>query len=229
MRWLYKLEYKHGQKYIRNLMAILVAGMGVVFVAQYLFSPYSIVQWLTLDVAKILQGQVWRLISFVFVPPNSSILWVFVSLYFYFILGRTLEQVWGGFRFNFYYFVGILGTILAAFASYFLTGVGIVGNSTLNLSLFLAVATIAPDYTIHLFFVLPLKAKWLGIAYAVLMVLDVVRAFIMSPMIGLSSLIVLVFCLANYLLFFGRSLVESIGNQIRVYQNRRNWRKNNRR
>lgn len=227
MRWLYKLEYKYGRYHIRNLMTIIVAGMAFVYLLQMMMPSIPIVSYLAFSRRLIMQGQVWRLISFILVPPGmSGSMWggfmTFIALYFYFMMGRNLESVWGGFKLNVYYFIGILGAIAAGF----LTGIG--SNSYLNASLFLAFATIAPDTTFLLFFILPIKAKWLAIAYAVLTAVELVNSFFLGMSVGLASLVALAFSLLNYLLFFGGTLVNSIKEQARIAKNRRNWQNRNR-
>lgn len=224
MRWLYKLENKFGRHYIRNLMAVVVIGMAGVYVLDLFFAPsgMAISSYLSLSRAAILQGQVWRLITFIFVPGSNSI-WLLITLYFYYMMGRMLEQAWGGFRLNVYYLFGMLGAIVAMF----FTGYGT--NTYLNLSLFLAFATIAPDTRFMLFFFIPIKAKWMAVAYAALLAVQLVQTFLFySPLAGLYSLISLALSLVNYLIFFGPTLVRTIKEQWRVYQNRRQWRNRNR-
>lgn len=221
MRWLYKLEYKYGRYYIRNLMGIIVAGM----VGVYLFSMMNIplASYMAFDRNAILQGQVWRIITFIFIPPATDSLWLLISLYFYYMMGNLLESHWGGFKLNIYYLFGILGAIAAGFIVRFGS------NTYLNLSLFLAFATIAPDAEFRLFFILPVKAKWLAIAYAVLLVVPLVGTFVQSPTLGLYSLVSLVFSLVNYFIFFGPTLVRGVQEELRIRRNRRNWYNQNKR
>ncbi|NLW79786.1 MAG: hypothetical protein GXY32_10305 [Ruminococcaceae bacterium] len=226
MKWLYKLEYKYGRRYIRRLMLIVVIGMVVVYLADVFgasagMSPLPST-YLMLSRDAILHGQVWRLITFVFVPPGGNAFLLLISLYFYYIMGNMLETYWGGFRLNIYYLFGIVGTWLAMFI------VGYGTNSYLNLSLFLAFATIAPDTTFRLFFIIPIKAKWMALAYAALMAIQLIITFITAPLAGLYSLVSLAFSLLNYFLFFGRTLIDEIRNQMRIAQNKRNWRNRNR-
>lgn len=223
MRWLYKLEYKYGKYCIRNLMTIIVAGMAIVYVLDMAFA-FSLSGALAFSRAAILQGQFWRVITFIFVPPGDG-LWLLINLYVYYMLGNLLEQVWGSFKLNVYYLVGILGAILSGFIS----PMGFATNNALNSSLFLAVALLMPETQFRLFFLIPIKAKWMAAAYFIFMVPDVVNAFLFSPAFGLNYLIVLAFSLLNFFIFFGRSLVDTVQNQIRVWNNRRNWKNNTRR
>lgn len=240
MRWLYKLENKLGKYYIRNLMTVIVAGMVIVYLGDMFMAAggMSVSSWLSLNIAAVMRGQVWRLITFVFIPPSSNVFFILINLYFYFMLGRMLESYWGGFRLNVYYLFGILGTIAGAFVAYFLvpyvsSAAALISptNAYLNLSLFLALATLMPDMEFRLFFLIPLKAKWLAIAYAVLLVIPILQTVVFSPNPlgnGLTQLIALVFSLINYLIFFGPTLISGIRQQIIVSRNRRQWRNRNR-
>lgn len=220
MKWLHKLEYKFGRYYIPRLMLYIVAGMAIVFIGDMLFP--GLIGLLTFSRQAILAGQVWRVLTFIFVPGSSGLM-LLLYLYMYYFIGTTLESMWGGFRFNIYYLVGILGAIAAGFIT------GGTSNSFLNLSMILAFATLAPDTQFRLFFILPIKASWLAIGYAALLGIQLLQAFIYGGVgVGLQQLVTLAFSLANYLLFFGGSLVETVKNQFRMWNNRRNWNKRNR-
>lgn len=227
MKWLYKLEYKHGNKYIPHLMTIVVAGMAVV----YLFaragaaSGVNFVSLLTLDRAAILKGQVWRLITFIFVPTSFDMLFLLISLYFYYMLGKMLESYWGGFRLNIYYLTGMLCAIISTFI------VGHGSSTYLNLSLFLALATIAPDMEFRLFFILPVKAKWLALFSLAGYIIPIFFGFLSNPVTGfvsfLLSLVSLAFALLNYLLYFGPQLFGTIRENRRIAKNRKQWQNRN--
>lgn len=214
MDWIDKLDRKFGRRSIPHMMYFITGVMLAVFVADLLFQG-SVSAMLYFDRGLILQGQVWRIITFIFLPPNSSLIWIFFSLYFYCFIGNGLESAWGSFRFNVFYFVGVLGAIISGFIS----GYGI--NHYLNMSLFLAFAAIYPDHQILLFFILPIKIKWLAI-------LDVVYfliGFIRGPW---STRITIIFALANIFLFFGGDLLRNIKQQTQYMKTRYNFRKNNR-
>lgn len=224
MRWLYKLEYKYGKYSLRNMMTIIVAGMAVVYVLDMMLN-FSLASALMFYRPYILQGQVWRVITFIFVPPASSPFMLLISLYCYYLLGNLLEQVWGSFKLNMYYLVGILGAIIAGFIS----PTGLATNAALNSSLFLAVAALMPETQFRLFFLIPIKAKWMAAAYFIFEIPGVVNAFGYGAMNGVSYLIVWAFSLLNFFLFFGRGLLDTIKNEIRMYKNRQNWKNNTRR
>lgn len=193
MRFMNKLEKRFGRYAIPNLMGYIVGLEGLVFLLSHAPQGSRLIEQFRFNPALIMQGEIWRLATFVFIPPGTSI-WVVFILYFYYVLGMRLEHEWGSFRFNVYYFVGMAATALAAFLA------GESANAFfLNLSLFLAFATIEPDFTILLFFILPVKIKylawlsWCAIAFAVLV----------EP---LPSKVMAVVSILNYFLFFGRDI-----------------------
>jgi hypothetical protein len=157
-RLLARLERKIGRLAIPHLMTIIVGGMAIVWVLS-LARP-GLVGQLVLDVNAVRAGQFWRLVSFLFIPIEMSPWWVIIQLYFFWWVGSSLEQHWGSFKFNAYYLLGSLATVVAAV---------LVGPQTdiwLDWSLFLAFATIFPEVEILLFFILPIRVKWLGLLAA---------------------------------------------------------------
>ena len=116
MNFLNKLERKYGRYAIQNLPMIMV----VLYVVGYvidLFFP-SALSLFQLEPYDILHGQIWRLVTWVIIPPSSLDIFTIIMLYFYFSLGRTLEQTWGPFRFNLYIFSGMFFTAVGAFILY---------------------------------------------------------------------------------------------------------------
>lgn len=210
-----KAQRKLGRYAIANLMNYIVLGMGVVFVMDMFMYPFTRVRissLLAFSLPQILRGQIWRLVSFVFIPPNASLLFILFALYFYWLIGTTLEHQWGRFRFNAYYLCGMAGTILSGLLTGYAT------NHYLNLSLFLAFAILYPDFEVMLFFILPVKMKWLAILDAVVLVLSALGQ-------GLVGWIALFFSLLNVALFFGRDLVDLGKSAYRRYKWRQNWRR----
>jgi membrane associated rhomboid family serine protease len=162
----------------------------------------------------ILQGQVWRLVTFIFLPPrNGMILWVLLALYFYYFIGNSLESVWGKTRFTMYYLCGAIGAMLAGF----ITGFG--ENMYLNLSMFLAFAALFPNHEIMLFFVLPIKVKYLAYLDAAMLLFS----FIASDWPGRAAILA---SLLNLLLFFGDNFIKWIKDWKRYGINRMNFRRN---
>ena len=163
MKFLRKLERNIGKYAVPNLMyyIILMYGAGIVI---DLVMPGLYYQYLCLDAAAILRGQVWRLVTFLICPPSSGIFFNLIAMFLYYSLGTTLERVWGTFRFNLYFFSGILFHIIAAFVIYFLMGVSVpLTPFYLNNSLFLAFAATFPQMQFYLYGLLPIRAYWLGI------------------------------------------------------------------
>lgn len=162
MNWMNKLERKWGKYAIPNLMKYIVVLYVVGFVLN-VFNPNFYYQYLSLDAQAILQGQVWRLVTFIIQPPSSSIWFIIFALYLYYSIGMTLEHVWGSFRFNLYFFMGVLFHIVAAMLAYLLFKVSLpMGTGYLNLSLFFAFAALYPNQQFYLFMIIPIKVKWLA-------------------------------------------------------------------
>lgn len=201
---LYRLEYKYGRYAIHNLMIYICTTMLAVYFLQYMLG-LPIVQNIMLVRAGLFRGQIWRLITFVFVPPGSSPFWLLISLYFYYTIGSALEQHWGAFKFNMYYLSGILFAIVAAL----FTGFGDV--QYLNLSLFLAFAQLFPDTEFMLFFILPVKAKYLAW-------LDWALFGFQFLFGGISTKVTVLFAVGNFLLFFGREFFDGF-RSFRRYNN----------
>ena len=187
-RLLARLERRFGRWAIHNLTWYIVGLGAVVFVLE--FAKPGFTSMLMLDPALVMRGEVWRLITFLFIPPASGPIWILFALYLTWIFGTSLEAEWGAFRYNLFYLVGMLGTAGAAFLTK-----EPVSNVYLNTTIFLAFATLFPDYTILLFFILPVKVKWLGWLAVAGLVLTIVTA-------PLGHKIAVVVAAANYLLFF---------------------------
>ena len=168
MKFFDRLERKFGRYAIQGLMRYFVILYGAGF-ALAVLQPATYYQFLSLNPAAILKGQVWRLFTFLIFPPSTSPIWGILLLLMYYSLGITLERVWGSFRFNCFMFSGVLFHILAAFLIFFATGQNyILTPSNLNLSIFLAFALTFPEMQFYLYFVIPVKAKYLAIFYLVL-------------------------------------------------------------
>ena len=129
-----------------------------------MMAPAFYIQYLMLDARAILHGQIWRVVTFMIWPPSGSLFFNLIAIYLYVNLGMTLERVWGTFRFNVYFFMGVIGHVLAALLIYIITGqVYILTTDYLNFSLFFAFAATFPEMQFYLFFVLSIKAKYLAL------------------------------------------------------------------
>jgi membrane associated rhomboid family serine protease len=196
MTLLDKLERRIGFIAIPSLIKIIVAFTALVYVLTYL--NHEFVSVLQLDPAAVLRGEVWRLITYIFIPraggqPGSMLgpLWAVVALWFLWFIGEGLERAWGAFRLTLYFLVGMIGTTVAAF----LFGAQF-SNSILAAALFFAFARFYPDEIIYIFFILPVKIKWLAWILAAFLMLGFVTG-------TLSYRMALVAALSNYFIFFG--------------------------
>ncbi len=195
MNFIDKLERKFGRYAIHNLMyyIMILYSIGTVI---GIFMPSFYYQYLSLNAYAIMHGQIWRLVTFLMESPGSGLLFSAIAIYLYYMIGTNLEQQWGAFRFNLYFFTGIIGHILAALIMYWITGeVYLLGTSYLNFSLFFAYAATYPDMQFLLFFVIPVKAKWLAYIDGAYFL----YAFITG---NTATRICIVLSLANFIIFF---------------------------
>lgn len=212
MNWLAKLERRYGRWCIPNLISILVGGQILVyavelFVNQYISSSLMLVRpWL-------LSGQIWRLITFVFVPfSGGGPVSVILGIYFTWFIGSALEQAWGDFRFNLYVLLGMVGAILACLAT------GVADTYCLSLSLLLAFALLYPEMQVLLFFFIPIRVKYFGIFAAAMWVFS----FLSASWAGKLNYLL---CMLGFIVFFAPQLWSNL----RAWRRREQWKRNNRR
>lgn len=178
MKWLKKLERKFGKYAIPNLMFYVVILYAVGFIFE-LIAPEFYYSFLSLDIAAIFRGQVWRLVTFIIQPPATNLLFVIFTLYLYYMIGRQLELVWGSFRFNFYYFMGTFFHVVGGILAYALFKVSLpMGTYYLNMSLFFAYAAIYPNQQFYLMGLIPVKVKWLAWIDAAYFGYTILQAFL---------------------------------------------------
>ena len=196
MTFYQKLERRFGKYAVPNLMKYIC----VIYVVGYLiqmFNPLLYFYYLDLDAEAILHGHIWRIITFIFYPPSTSFLWMIVALFVYYSLGMTLERVWGTFKYNFFYFTGVILLVLAAILIYLVTGYSVQLYPTyMTFSIFLAYVLTFPETTFLLYFIIPIKAKWLAIAEVALYLFY----FVALP--GLGNKVAILVSLLNVALFF---------------------------
>lgn len=205
MNWMNKLERRFGKYAIPNLTLYLILS----YVLGYAISAVmpNMFRYLTLEPSLILKGQVWRLISWVVIPPSGPDIFTIIMLIFYYSLGKTLEQTWGTFRYNVYIFSGIIFTAVGAFilygvlkltVPYLADGImmgGAFSTYYINMSIFLAFAASYPQMQVMLYFVIPVKMKWMGILYFALIGYDFITG-------GWSRRVVILASLLNFIVFF---------------------------
>lgn len=190
---------------IKNLMLYIVAGNILIWIFSLMDTSSTFVAALTFNPELIFtKGQIWRLVTFVLIPTSSRPLTLLISVYFYYFIGSTLEAQWGKGKFTIYYLCGTLLNIIYGVLLWLITGlnIGIIAYY-LNLSMFFAFATLFPDTYVLLFFIIPIKVKWLGILDAVIFA----YAIIATPFpINLLPVVAIL----NYLLFCGGWLFDYI-------------------
>lgn len=211
--------FRNRNKGIPNLMLYIVLGNAVVYLLSMIAQNFVLYDVLCFDRKLILQGQVWRLFTYVFTSfsASSNILLVAISYLCYYSIGKAIENVWGTFRFNLFYLSGVLlmdvfvmafggilirnGAYLVDFSSYYRS----MGTS-LNLTLFLSYATLYPNAHFLLFFIIPVKA-WI---FALLdLILTAVDIFSLSyPVFAFPHNLFPLVAIANYLLFFGKDVLN---------------------
>ena len=195
MKFFYKLERKYGKYAIPNLMQYMVIMYGIGLIVS-LVNPMIYYRYLSLDGYAILHGQIWRIITFLCYPPVDGIFFGILALYLYYSMGQTLERVWGAFRFNAYFLLGIIGHVLAEIIITLIFGVSPrLLPVALDFSLFFAFALTFPDVEFLLMFLIPVKAKWLAVAEGAVYLYYLIAGNLVTRIeIGLT--------MANVILFF---------------------------
>lgn len=194
---------------IPRLMLYIVIGNVIVYLFGLMDTTNTLYSLLYFDPALFCRGQIWRLVTFVLVPTNTSgILWLAISLYFYYFIGSALEQAWGSGKFTIYYIGGILLTALYSLILYWVFGMRvIVSASYLNLSLFFAFATLWPEQRVLLFFIIPVKMKWLAWVDAAFFLFSIV-GLLLQGQVALA--LVPVVAMLTYLVFCGEWLFDML-------------------
>ena len=190
-----KFEKKFGKYAIKNISLALI----MCYACGYLISWInpSFLNYLTLNPYEILfHGQVWRLVTWLIVPPESFSFFTLIMLYFYYSLGTTLERTWGTYRYNVYLFLGMIFTAVGSFVlmgysylfeaeavalygaeNYFAVFASRFSTYYVNMSIFLAFASTFPNMQVLLLFLIPIKVKVLGIIYGVMLVYQFVTGY----------------------------------------------------
>jgi hypothetical protein len=210
------LERKFGRYAIKNLSLALILCYGCGYLIYAINKEF--LNYLTLNPYAILHGQIWRLITWLIVPPDTSnIFFVLIMLFFYYSIGTALERTWGTWRYNVYIFSGILftaagsflmmgmaylfyGSTIAAYGAdmFFATYAAVFSTYYVNMSIFLAYAVTFPDMQVLFMFIIPVKVKYLGIIYAVFLGVEAVQS-------NFAVRIAIVASLLNFLLLWLRS------------------------
>jgi len=205
IRWVDRFCARNPRFGIPGLMRVLVIGNALIWLLSMMDRTGTVIYYLALYPGAILQGQIWRLVTFVFVPASSGWL-TLIFLYFYYFIGSTMEREWGQAKFNLYFFSGMLFTVIYAFLVHFLGG----GNLNpyyvaefIYLSMFFSFATYYPDVQVLLFFIIPIKIKWLAWVDAAYFLVNIF-------MIPFPNSLLPVVAALNYLLFCADVLFSAL-------------------
>lgn len=216
-----KFQKKFGRFAIPNLTLVIIFIYLFGYIIQ-LAKP-QLLDFMTLDPALILKGQVWRLVSWIIIPPSTmsiqTLILDVILLLFIYSIGTTMEHTLGTWRYNVYVWTGVLLTIIASFVlyGYFWIKCGYDGYVTfisfevfmaqgyallfntyyVMLSVLLAYCVCYPNHMVYLMFVIPVKMKWLGIMYLILMVYEIAVGNIFSRAVMAASLL-------NFVIFYFR-------------------------
>lgn len=213
MKFMNKLERKFGKYAIANLTKYIIIGyiIGYVLEISAGFTKVNILGWLTMNPALVMKGQIWRLVTWVVTPPSSFSIFTLVMLFFYYSIGNVLEQTLGRFRYNLYIFSGIFMTALGIMVMYWFS---LITNNTegivllslyadyfvttyyLCLSMYLAFAVCYPDMRVMLYFIIPVKVKWMAWFDVAL----IAFSFVVSN--SWVERAVIIISLLNFLIFF---------------------------
>jgi hypothetical protein len=197
MKLLDTLERRLGRYAIPNVTLGLVFLQGLCLVLALSRGPKAadFFEQLVLMADKVRAGEWWRLFTFVVIPPTLNPLFAFFGLYFFYLMGTALEGYWGEFRYNLYLLTAYVATVAVSWIVPYLPAT----NGYIMGSVFLAFAWLYPDFVIYLFFIIPIKIKWLALVTW--------AGFLLTLLVGspLSKLLMLASVL-NFLLFFGREL-----------------------
>lgn len=231
MIWFYKLEQKYEKYAIPNLTRYLILCyvIGYVMELMAMVNPVfsTLMEYMTLDIYAILHGQIWRLVSWILIPPGGFDLFTLVMLYCYFSIGSLLERTWGTFRYNVFMFSGFIFTVLGAVCLFIVMAIlsGVTADGTnylfadslkmlsaansyyfstyyISMSIFLAFAITFPDAQMMFMFVIPIKAKILGVFYVLIMGYQILTGFQYGVIYGITTATVILFSLLNVWLFF---------------------------
>lgn len=216
-KWIDKFCRDHPNFGIPNLMLYIAVANVAIYLLDTFSLGASISSMLDFDRYAIFHGQIWRLVTFVLLPQGgdflffkgSGIFFVILSAYFYFWIGRLLEREWGTAHFSVFYFGGVILNIIYGLIT------GYASMYYINLSMFFSFAVLFPDMQILLFYILPVKVKWLAWIDAALFAWEVVSNLLVGNIVGALLPVV---AILNFLIFFWSDFVEAVNYRKRRYQ-----------
>ncbi len=207
-----EFEKRFGRYAIRNLPLIMIICYAVGYAMRYINPDF--LMYLNLDPYKVIHGQIWRIVTWLLVPPNdNNVFWVIIMLFCYYSIGVSLERTWGTYKYNVYIFSGIGLTLAGAFlimiVSYIIGGgmvaavysqmiAAVFSTYYINMSILLAFAMTFPDAMFLFMFFIPVKAKWMAIVYLVILAIQFLTG-------GLFVKVALGMALLNFGIFYLRN------------------------
>lgn len=197
MKFIGWLEKKLGRYAPHNVTLYLIAGQTLLYLLYLMERTDRSRTWLSADL--LLQGEWWRLVTFPFDPPASNPLFALFAWYLFYLMGSALEELWGAFRYNLFLATGYLLTVAVSF----LTPELPVSNAFIGVSVFLAFAWLFPDFQLLIFFVLPVRIKWLALLTWVGYLFILIFGAWQSRLLMLASV-------GNFLLFFSRDIMVTL-------------------
>lgn len=193
----YNLERRFGRFAIPNITVYLIACEVVAFVLAHR-NP-NLFEKLSLIPSRVMDGEVFRLISFLAIPPGDNLFWAFFAWYLFYLMGTALEQYWGTFRYNVYLLTGYFATVAAAFVTPDLPA----GNWFVEGTVFLAFAYLNPNFQLMIMFILPVRIKWFALLTWIGLTFVVITGDWNERLAALASVL-------NFFLFFGSEIKARI-------------------
>jgi hypothetical protein len=197
MSWIDKLDRKFRRYGIPNITMYLIIGQALLFL--FHLSGRFILERVVLIPELVMAGEWWRLITFLLIPPLTNIIFAFFAWYLFYLMGNALEGHWGAFRYNLFLLIGYVVTVVATFFFPYSAAT----NIFIGGSVFLAFAYLYPDFQLYIFFVLPVKIKWLAIITWIGYGYEILVGSWHTRVLVLASI-------SNFLIFFGRDIYGSM-------------------
>lgn len=219
MKPMSNFEKKFGKYAIKNISIVLIAFYACGYMISLVNS--SALNYLTLNPYQILfKGQVWRLVTWLIVPPGGFNFLTLLMLYFYYYIGTILERTWGTYRYNLYLFQGMIFTIIGAFGlmgylylfqadviafygaeNIFVFLSAMFSTYYVNMSIYLAFACTFPNMQVLVFFLIPVKIKVIGIIYSLLLIYEFIAGY-GDAVLTAANRIVIGASMLNFIIFF---------------------------
>jgi hypothetical protein len=193
MRLLDKLERKLRRYAVTNVTLYLIIGQVLFFI--FAMSGRFVLERVVLIPDRVIMGEWWRLITFLFIPPLTNPIFAFFAWYLFYLMGNALEGHWGAFRYNLFLLIGYIVTVAVSFIMplYPATNLFIGG------SVFLAFAFLFPDFQLYIFFIIPIKIRWLALITWIGYTYELIVGSWSTRLLVLASI-------TNFFLFFGKDI-----------------------